>query len=277
MENVKNNLVEMESKNYLKGACFIVKEEAMYDIAYLCKMLSFQANLNQNIKKDLYITLMDKSHINIPNGISMEYKLIFKNQEHFNDFYQKLEQLANDNISILDINVKNSLLTLYQYFYTIQGILNEIPRITLTTKEKLSIEETYELSNRVLLYLGVTLNNEITNLAEEMKDYIFDATYKVSLKDISEKLDFIISEIEDPENEYQDTILNQTILKYIHLIILEAHNIRKINVTQEEVESLVEEMFTKIDEESKNASISSIIEKTTKEKTKAKPLLNKEI
>ncbi len=125
--------------------------------------------------------LMEDYNFVLPYNPQIQYADIFSSIEKYRTFFKEFEELFSKHKLWLDFKVRHKILLMQAYFSAINSSLIAFNRIPLPVGIVLSSKEMKNLSEKLLLILGVALDEEFNELLMELEVLMVNSIYKLDL------------------------------------------------------------------------------------------------
>ena len=124
---------------------------------------------------------MEDYNFVLPYNPQIQYADIFSSVEKYRTFFKEFEELFSKHKLWLDFKVRHKMLLMQAYFSAINSSLIAFNRIPLPVGIVLSSKEMKNLSEKLLLILGVALDEEFNELLMELEVLMVNSIYKLDL------------------------------------------------------------------------------------------------
>ena len=125
--------------------------------------------------------LMEDYNFVLPYNPHIQYADIFSSVEKYRAFFKEFEESFSKYKLWLDFKVRHKMLLMQAYFSAINSSLIVFTRIPLPAGIVLKAKEMEDLSEKLLLILGVALDEEFNELLMELEVLMVNSIYKLDL------------------------------------------------------------------------------------------------
>lgn len=142
---------------------------------------SFSLEMRQENSGPIY-ELLIQGGLETPHGPYLQYAKIFESHDTFQKFFRSFEQQISCNKLWLGKEVRFHLELMQTYFSWVNANLLAIQRIPLPDGIYISDDDLRVLSDKIILLLGISLDNEIKGLIARLEVLMVDSIYRLDLK-----------------------------------------------------------------------------------------------
>lgn len=150
------------------------------------EILKFMENSSQKLEMPqssavILKELMEDYNFVLPYNPHIQYADIFSSVEKYRAFFKEFEESFSKHKLWLDFKVRHKMLLMQAYFAAINSSLIVFNRIPLPIGIVLKAKEMEDLSEKLLLILGVALDEEFNDLLMELEVLMVNSIYKLDL------------------------------------------------------------------------------------------------
>ncbi len=173
-------LKKKDESTRVAGVILEKRVNAQHEILKFLENSSQKLEMPQRYGIELKELMQDYNFI-LPYDPQIQYADIFSSVEKYRTFFKEFEEFFSKHKLWLDFKVRHKMLLMQAYFAAINSSLIVFNRIPLPAGIVLSPEEMEQLSEKLLLILGVALDEEFNELLMELEVLMVNSIYKLDL------------------------------------------------------------------------------------------------
>jgi hypothetical protein len=131
---------------------------------------------------DVVFELLVHMELEQPHGGNIQYAEIFGSAKCFHTFFKGFEEVVTRNKLWLSGKVLQHLYVMQGYFSWINAIVVAVNQVPQPTGKELTGDQRARLSDRILLAVGASLDDELNGLIAELETLMVDSVYHLDLK-----------------------------------------------------------------------------------------------
>jgi hypothetical protein len=239
-------LKKKDERTRVAGVVLEKRVNCGQEILFYLERLSYHKEM-YNDKAQEWYALLQSYKLTLPHGSNLQYSNVFSSYEQFQIFFKGFEEIITTNKLWMDKKVRFHLSLMQAYFSWINALLIGITRVPLPEGKSFTRQELNELSSILLLQVGITLDHEINGLLAHLETLIVDSVYKLDLKRprksmtrngmLNPDMIKILKELN------QHTLLGLNREKYFALMIIQVYSFKGIDMTDADLEQILEQVF----------------------------------
>jgi hypothetical protein len=151
------------------------------------EILNFLENASFHVEMprteaDVFFELLIHMDLEQPHGRNIQYAEIFSSTKSFRNFFKGFEEVVTRNKLWLSKNVLQHLYVMQGYFSWINVLAVAVRQAPQPNGKELTRDERERLSDRIMLVIGASLDNEFNGLIAELEVLMVDSVYHLDLK-----------------------------------------------------------------------------------------------
>jgi hypothetical protein len=230
----------------ISGVILEKRVNSAQEILDYLEKLSYHLELHTRKEKEWYKLIKDFD-LTLPHGSHLQYSDVFSSVDKFRKFFKDFEEIITHNKLWMGKKVRFHLMLMQSYFSWINALLIGITRIPLPKDKLLTPEELDELSEILLLQVGITLDHEVNGLLAELETLIVDSVYRLDLKRPKKSVTrngMLNSDTFGVLKELEEhTLLGINREKYFALMMTQVYRYKDVNPKENDMDEILGEMF----------------------------------
>ena len=174
-------LKRRDERTRVSGVILEKRVNAEQKILDFLEGLSFHREMSRR-DSECYYTLLKEWDFHLPHGRNLQYSDVFSDTNSFREFFKGFEQIIATHKLWLGQKTLFHLTLMQAYFSWVNALLIMLQRVHLPDEQKLTEGELNELADKLILLIGVTLDDEIGGLLAHLEVLMVDSIYRLDMK-----------------------------------------------------------------------------------------------